>query len=777
MTSFTNTTTNYPTGANTPIRRVKVDRPPTTSDRKNFILGDEWLDTSGDNWWKLVTITANSAVWKRFADTSLEIQTLTGDSGGAISPNASNNINILGTSGQITVTGNAGTNTLTLALAGGGTAIDSIAVDASTAPGTNPVAPTAAGLVTMTGAQVATGTVGANVLRTNSVAANALRMEIQRTTTAAATDSTLNGVSHFNSAMFSVDASGFVSLSGGGQAIDSFIPDSGTSPVVPTAAGAVTMAGSGSITTVGGANSLTTQLTGLTNHAVLVGAGTSTITKVGPSGSTGQILQNNAGADPSYSTATYPSTTTINQILYSSAADTVAGLATANRAVLTTGATGIPVLTPLAADGQLIIGSTAGVPAAATLTAGSGVSITNGSNSITIGLTGGGVAIDSFIPDSGTSPVVPNASGEITMTGGNGIATVGGTNQLTFDMESPFTGDFTFRSTTSGDTETLTVSNTSDTASSQAQILASVAGESAGDTWMQWTVGTSQSFALGIDNSDSNKLKLNFDTSATVNPSSGTNIFTYDNDPSVDFFTFDVDLLANYTSVVGGLAQLGLQNTDASNTSSAARLAVTTQSTGGDPYISFDAGTPANFWEFGVDNSASDVLQITSGGNAATANLSGNVRFQISTAGAITFNNAYTFPTADGTAGQTLVTNGAGVLTFQNAGATGWTAIGANQTLAVNEGYICTGGGALSLALPATSAVGDEIEVALNGSTSWTITQPNAGSRIRIGTSQTTLGVGGTLASTNQGDSVRLVCVTANATWMVVSSVGNFTVV
>ena len=81
-------------------------------------------------------------------------------------------------------------------------------------------------------------------------------------------------------------------------------------------------------------------------------------------------------------------TTTINQLLYSSAADTIAGLATANKAVITTGATGTPVATALATDGQLIIGSTAGVPAAATLTAGAGILVTNAGNSITIDATG-----------------------------------------------------------------------------------------------------------------------------------------------------------------------------------------------------------------------------------------------------------------------------------------------------------------------------------------------------------------------------------------------------
>jgi hypothetical protein len=112
------------------------------------------------------------------------------------------------------------------------------------------------------------------------------------------------GISAFDSTQFTVTA-GFVQLVGGGEAIDSFIPDSGTSPVVPSAAGQVTMAGSGSITTVGSLNTLTTQLTGLTANAVLVGAGTSTITKLAV-GTNGQVLIAASGADPAFATMTSP---------------------------------------------------------------------------------------------------------------------------------------------------------------------------------------------------------------------------------------------------------------------------------------------------------------------------------------------------------------------------------------------------------------------------------------------------------------------------------------
>jgi hypothetical protein len=55
-----------------------------------------------------------------------------------------------------------------------------------------------------------------------------------------------------------------------------------------------------------------------------------------------QVLLSGASGAPSWSTATYPATTTVSQLLYSSAADTVAGLATGNDGTLITSGTGVP---------------------------------------------------------------------------------------------------------------------------------------------------------------------------------------------------------------------------------------------------------------------------------------------------------------------------------------------------------------------------------------------------------------------------------------------------
>lgn len=104
---------------------------------------------------------------------------------------------------------------ITIETAGGGNPIEQITVDNSTVPGTNPVLPTAAGNITITGGQVVNSSLS-NVIQTHSLAANSFAVTIQRTAAVAAADTTKNGVSHFDSTSFSVASTGFVTLSGGG---------------------------------------------------------------------------------------------------------------------------------------------------------------------------------------------------------------------------------------------------------------------------------------------------------------------------------------------------------------------------------------------------------------------------------------------------------------------------------------------------------------------------------------------------------------------------------
>lgn len=123
------------------------------------------------------------------------------------------------------------------------------------------------------------------------------------------------------------------------------------------------------------------------------------------------------------------------------------------------------------------------------------------------------------------------------------------------------------------------------------------------------------------------------------------------------------------------------------------------------------------------------------------------------------------------------ITNGAGSITVAGVGGgLTWTVVtGATQAMASNNGYIANRAGTVAFTLPTTSAVGDLIAVTgINTATGWSIAY-TTNQQIFFGTSSTTI-TSGSLASINIRDTVYLVCMTANLTWNVVSSIGNITV-
>ncbi len=89
---------------------------------------------------------------------------------------------------------------------------------------------------------------------------------------------------------------------GGGSNVQTLTGNTG-GPIAPVANNINTV-GTGSVTISGSGDTLTTQLTGLTNHNVLIGAGTTTITKVAPSATAGvPLVSSGAAADPAFGTA------------------------------------------------------------------------------------------------------------------------------------------------------------------------------------------------------------------------------------------------------------------------------------------------------------------------------------------------------------------------------------------------------------------------------------------------------------------------------------------
>lgn len=234
-------------------------------------------------------------------------------------------------------------------------------------------------------------------------------------------------------------------------------------------------------------------------------------------------------------------------------------------------------------NGQLLIGSTGNDPVVANLTQGTGVVITNGSGTISIAINTSTVG-QTITGDSGGALSPTAGNWNIVSTATNGIDTSGSGSTLTVAMATPYAdGDFEFRSAVSGATRTLSVTNTSNTASSQATVLTSVAGTTAGDTWHQHTVGTTRTYAEGIDNSDSQKLKLTTAASATANPSTATPVwsftpgtgFNYDNSGTSGFgIGLGVDPDTNYAVKLqkSANASFGLQINNSSNGASASSV-------------------------------------------------------------------------------------------------------------------------------------------------------------------------------------------------------------
>jgi len=151
---------------------------------------------------------------------------------------------------------------------------------------------------------------------------------------------------------------------------------------VPSISSTLPTAVQGNITSVGTIGSGTWQ-----GNTIAVGYGGTGATTIGANGT---LAQSN-GTIYTFTTATYPSTTTANRLLYSSATNTVTDLATANSATLVTNASGVPSWTSSMTNGQVLIGSTGATPVLATLSAGPGISIANSAGSISISGTGSGI--------------------------------------------------------------------------------------------------------------------------------------------------------------------------------------------------------------------------------------------------------------------------------------------------------------------------------------------------------------------------------------------------
>jgi hypothetical protein len=269
------------------------------------------------------------------------VQTLTSNDAVAVGPTAGN-INVVG-GNNITGTGNAGTSTITLSVTG--TTNHSLLLGNATGSINN--------LGVATNGQLPIGSTGADPVLSTLTAGTGITIT--------------NG------------AGSITIAAAGGTVIETIHTQDGNN-VTPTA-GVINLSGGNSLTTTGtaGPNTATISLTGITQYNVQTGGASNALNNVAPSATSGvPLISQGAASQPTFGTAV------------------VAGGGTGNISFNTTGvvisgATSTTALTAVTlTDGQLAIGSSIGNPAASTITAGPGISITNGHNSITISNTGAG---------------------------------------------------------------------------------------------------------------------------------------------------------------------------------------------------------------------------------------------------------------------------------------------------------------------------------------------------------------------------------------------------
>lgn len=102
---------------------------------------------------------------------------------------------------------------------------------------------------------------------------------------------------------------------------------------------------------------------------------------------------------------------------------------------------------------------------------------------------------------------------------------------------------------------------------------------------------------------------------------------------------------------------------------------------------------------------------------------------------------------------------------------------GATQAVTASKGFLSNNAGTVTFTLPASSTIGDVFRiVGVQGA--WVLAQ-NANQQVKIANTATTVGAGGSLASTNAGDCICLVATntSASSVWRVDSMIGNITVV
>lgn len=381
------------TQASNPPNWLVYKRDPTARDNQNVSLGDLWLNQLTREAWMLVSLAGNNsnhgqliAVWLQIAKNI--IATLTGNTGGPVSTDINQNINLRGDGTTITVVGNAGTNTLTMSLLGSGFG------ETFTGNSGGAVHANSSGNINLVGdgtTMIFTGNPGTNTLTASII--NPLDLTFTGNTGGPVTPDLFG---NFNLVGDGVDIE-VVGNPGTSTLTMSIIGELSSSTLTGDTGGPVSSGTGNNINLLGGSGLLAEGDPGdnlilLTQASSLA---TTYTTDAGTAFPAANILNIHGGTDigttGSGNTVTANLDGTLSGItnltVNNLTVNTSATLGYLTEGVVQTNSSGV-VSSSKGTDGQILISSTAGVPAWANITAGSNISIINSGNSITVSKSG-----------------------------------------------------------------------------------------------------------------------------------------------------------------------------------------------------------------------------------------------------------------------------------------------------------------------------------------------------------------------------------------------------
>lgn len=226
---------------------IMKNRDPLTTDYNNFYVGTWWLNTDTHSLFFLAALSNGVATWINISEASGVVDTLTGNSGGAVGPTAGN-INVVGDGSTISIVGNPGTNTLTVS------AILTTPLSTLTGNSGGAVSPTMGNInIVGTGGITVVGNPGTSTLTVTPSSTAAISFVTQSgTATPSAGALTINGANGLTTS----GAGNTVTIANSGSLTTSFITNPATGTATP-AAGVITFA-AGANTTISAAGSTVT---------------------------------------------------------------------------------------------------------------------------------------------------------------------------------------------------------------------------------------------------------------------------------------------------------------------------------------------------------------------------------------------------------------------------------------------------------------------------------------------------------------------------------------